>query len=391
MRRVGIAAVVAITLLGCDSTQPFFGPRVVDVSPALRRTVPELIEAPAVLEATARVDVIARTEGYLLERGFEDGTEIEQDRVLFVLQADAYEAVAQEAAANVARDEAALELLEAGTSPDTPKDEAAVAAARAALAQSRAKAERAQIELSYTTLRAPIDGRIDAHPVDVGNLVRIGDRLATIVQLDPIYASFAVTPEVLTRIRDRARELPPTVQLETANGRVHDRIGRIDVWGGEIDPDTGLVAMRAALPNPRIDLLAGDEATVRLLLGWHMDAVVVPERAVHRVDGKAHVRIVTEGGLVEHREVTLGPAHAGDRVVASGVEEGEAVVVGRSRAAVAGRRVRTERATIPPRATPGLAPHVHPPTPSAEPSPSPGPQPTQRASPPTPAPIPVKP
>lgn len=384
MRRVGIAAVVAVTLLGCDSSQPLFGRRVVDVAPATRRTVPELIEAPAVLEAPARVDVTARTEGYLLERGFEDGTEIEQDRVLFVLQADAYEAAAREATANVARHEAALALLQNDPSPESPQHGAAVAAARAALEQSRAKAERARIELSYTTLRAPIDGRIDSHPVDVGNLVRVGDRLATIVQLDPIYASFAVTPETLARIRDRALETPPLAQLETAAGRVHDRTGRIDVVGGEIDPDSGRIAMRAALPNPRVDLLAGEEATVRLLLGWYVDAVVVPEHAVHHVDGEAHVRIVTDDGLVEHREVTLGPAHAGDRVVTSGLEEGETVVVGRSRAAVSGRRVRTEPTTIPPRATPALAPDVRPPTPS----PSLAPQPTPSAAPPTAAPSP---
>lgn len=374
MRRVRIAAVVALTLLGCDQTQPLFGPRVVDVVTAERATVPELIDFEAVLEPPARVEVTARTEGYLLERNFEDGTEIEQDRVLFILQADAYEAAAREARAALEQRQATLEQT---ASKDAPSS---TAAERAALEESRARADQAEIALSYTTLRAPIDGRIDSHLVDVGNLVRVGDPLATIVQLDPIHASFSVPAEDLARLRKAHREEPLLLQLQTSDDGMHDRTGRIDVIGGEIDEETGRVAMRGVVPNPRVDLLGGQRATARLLLRWHVDAVVVPERAVERDAGGPFVWIVGDDDRVERRGIDLGPTHAQNRVVLSGLDGGERIVAGRSRAAVAGRRVRAEPTTIAARATPGLAPRVQPPTPT--PSPKPSPSATPDASPP---------
>ncbi len=95
--KFGFAGLALATILGCDPGQPLFGPREVDVGVASRRVVPELIDVPARLDAPARVDVTARTQGYLLDRAFEDGTEVEQNRILFALQSDLYEA-ADEAA-----------------------------------------------------------------------------------------------------------------------------------------------------------------------------------------------------------------------------------------------------------------------------------------------------
>ena len=89
--RAGGALLLLSAPTACDPGQPWLGPRVVEVATVERRTVPELVEYPATLVAPARVDVVARTEGYLLERAFEDGTEVEQDRVLFGLQSDAYD------------------------------------------------------------------------------------------------------------------------------------------------------------------------------------------------------------------------------------------------------------------------------------------------------------
>lgn len=363
---------LAVALLGCDASQPWFGPRQVDVAAATRRPVPELADYPARLEPPARVDVYARTEGYLLERTFEDGTEVEQDRVLFLLQADAYEAALEQATGALELAEAALARADLAVRDSEVDADGAAGLARARaerdaaaarVRQRRAEAERAELDLAYTTLRAPIDGRIESHPVDVGNLVRVGDRLATIVQLDPIYASFDLDPAEAAALHNADRESPVVAMVVKAGGEIHDRVGRVVTIGGTIDPATGRVTVRALVPNPRTDLLAGQAVTVRLLLRWLPDAVVVPERAVHRDDGGRFVLLVGDDDRVERRTVRVGPSHGGERVIRGGIDEGDRVVVGRTRAAVPGRRVRAVPLEVAPRPTPALAPRVSPPGP----------------------------
>lgn len=357
MRRAALPAVALAYVLasGCEGSQPWFGPRVVEVQPSERRTVPELVDVPGRLAPPARVDVRARTEGYLLERTFEDGTEVEQNRVLFELQPDTYRASVDAARAALTRAAADLALAES-----EKNDGATVAARRADVAAARARLDAAETELAYTTLRAPISGRIDAHPVDVGNLVRPMDRLATIVQLDPIHATFQVPVADLPRLRAAHEDEPIVTVIETADGRVHERIGRVETIAGEIDDETGAVRLRAVVPNPRTDLLGGQPVTVRLLLAWHEDAVVVPDRALHREGADAFVWVVGPDDRIEKRSIEPGPRYAGDRVVHAGLDEGERVVVGRSRAAVPGRLVRPEPTRVAPRPTPGLPPRLGP-------------------------------
>ncbi|MDG2306531.1 MAG: efflux RND transporter periplasmic adaptor subunit [Candidatus Binatia bacterium] len=389
MRNVGtgaLGALIALALLGCDPTQPLFGPREVDVAPAGRRTVAEVVDYSARLEATARVDVRARTEGYLLERGFEDGTEVEQDTELFVLQPDAYDAALRAARAELKRDEAALEAarknvtrLSAGKS-DPESVEAATLAqttAQAAVDSSRAAADLAQADASYTTLRAPIDGRIDGHPVDVGNLVSKGDRLATIVQLDPIFVTADVPADSLAQLQDSHTETPVVTQVVKADGTVHERAGRVQTIEGEIDAETGTVRVRAAIPNPRTDLLAGQDVTARFLLRWHVDAIVVPHWTVEEDSDGAFVLVVGGDGLIERRAVEPGPRSGGERVVHAGLSEGDRVVVGRRSAAVPGRRVAPVAKEITPEPTPILGPYVSAPSP-APPTPRPSPAATER-------------
>lgn len=347
-----LTGLVLSSVAACDAQQPWFGPREVDVATAERRSVPELIDAPARLIAGARVDVVARTEGYLLERSFEDGSEVEQNQVLFRLESDAYDATLAEAEAELAAAEAAAADESEGESP----------AARAAVARAQARVVRARQDQSYTTLRAPIEGRIDHHAVDVGNLANAGDRLATIVQLDPILAELHVPAAELPRLQAAQREAPVQTILETEVHRVHERVGRVRDIAGEIDLETGTVLVRAVVPNPRTDLLAGEPVTGRLLLRWHEDAVVVPERAWQTDETGSFVRVVDDEERIERRAVEPGPSYAGLRVLSSGLEAGERVVIGRQRAAIPGRRVRAVEAARSPRPTPGLPPRLGPET-----------------------------
>lgn len=383
MRWVGKATrgvLIAVALTGCDSTQPLFGARRVDVVEARTRSVPELLDYPARIEAPAHVEVKARTEGYLLERSFDDGTDVLQNRVMFVLQADEYETALEKAKADLEAAQAALgqatlrvRALEArGGEPKALEAarygrEAAAAAVRA----RQAAVESAELKLSYTTLRAPIDGRIEPHPIDVGNLVRPGDLLATIVQLDPIYASFDVGVEEAAALQEADRQAPILTMVVGDDGVVHDRLGRVRSIGGAVQGTTGKIPVQAVVPNPRNDLLAGQNAHVRLLLRWYVDGVVIPERAVHGAGDKMFVFVVGDEDVVEHRSVRAGPRHGGERVVLEGLESGERVVVGRTTAAIPGRRVHAVPAELPPQPTPRLAPRVAPPAIATKPAEAP--------------------
>lgn len=384
----------AFILGGCSPDQPLFGPREVDVTTAERRVTPELIDVPALLVATARVEVKARTTGYLLERTFEDGTEVEQNRVLFVLQSDEYRAAAESARAKVRAAEAALaahpesrSATEPGEKPETaddaggdgaeevltPEETARITDLRAQLATAREGLVRAETNLAYTTLRAPIDGRIDSHPIDVGNLVEPGDLLATIVQTDPIFARFEVTPDQLLRIQEAQRREPVITAIVDAAGRVQPLFGRIDVIGTERNPSSGGIEVRAVIPNLSMELYAGQEVTARLLLDWH-DAILVPPRAIAMHDGKPVAFVVDAKGRVERRPVSAGARYGSMQMVHDGLRQGESIVWGRINEAVDGRIVRPVDRPLEPGPVPSLPPYVLPPLKleqAAEPTPPP--------------------
>jgi RND family efflux transporter MFP subunit len=380
--RILFGCMLAAAILGgCSPDQPFFGPREVDVTTARRQVAPELVDVPALLAATARVEVKARTTGYLLERTFEDGTEVEQNRVLFVLQSDEYRAAAESARAKAEAAEAALAAhrespgtTEPGERPETagdagaegaervptPEETARITDLRAQLATAREGLVRAETNLAYTTLRAPIDGRIDSHPIDVGNLVEPGDLLATIVQTDPIFARFEVTPDQLLRIQEAQRREPVITAIVDAAGRVQPLFGRIDVIGTERKPSSGGIEVRAVIPNLSMELYAGQEVTARLLLDWY-NAILVPPRAIAMHDGKPVVFVVDAKGRVERRPVTAGARYGNMQMVHDGLEEGESIVWGRINEAVDGRIVRPVDRSPEPGPVPSLPPYILPP------------------------------
>lgn len=392
------ASLLAASILaGCSPDQPLFGPREVDITTTRRQIAPVLIDVPARLVATARVDVKARTTGYLLERTFEDGTEVEQNRVLFVLQSDEYRAAAEAARARVAAAEATLaahpessdangssekptaaeggEASKAKT-PADPVETARIADLRAELATARENLVRAEADLAYTTLRAPIDGRIDSHPIDVGNLVGPGDLLATIVQTDPIFARFEVSPDQLHRIQKAQRREPVITAILDSEGEMQPLFGRIDVIGTERKPHSGRIELRAVIPNLSMELYAGQEVTARLLLDWR-DTILLPTRAIRRHDGETVVYVVDAQGRVARRPVSIGARYAGMQMVDEGLEEGESVVWGRVNEAVDGRLVTPVAKRPEPGPIPSLPPYVLPPR--REPRPA-----EKRASPPSP-------
>ncbi len=239
---------------------------------------------------------------------------------------------------------------------------AALAAARATIENARAViradeavVDSARIQLGYTTIRSPLDGRMGRADVRVGSLVGRSDStlLATVSTLDPMYVSFSVSErEALSvwRRRPEAAARPGasgiTITLPDDSAYPHD--GRLDFVDRAVDPRTGTLALRATFPNPLRLLRPGQYVRLRILLEERADALVVPQAAIQESQGSASLFVVGPDQTVQARTVRMGPRFGTLWVVEEGVKPGERVVVKGLQQVRAGMRVEPTLEPLPP-------------------------------------------
>jgi membrane fusion protein, multidrug efflux system len=257
--------------------------------------------------------------------------------------------------ATVQADRAALENTRAALGASR----AAIENARAAIRADEAVADSARLQLGYTSVRSPLDGRMGKAEVRVGALVGKGDAtlLATVSTLDPMYVSFSVSErEALSVWRRRQAEMQAkpgssgiTMTLSDDSPYAHD--GRLDFVDRAVDPRTGTLALRAAFPNPARMLQPGQYVRLRILLAERPDALVVPQAAIQESQGSATLFVVAPDKTVQARPVRMGPRVGSLWVVEEGVKPGEHVVVKGLQQIRAGMRVEPTLEALPP--TPG--------------------------------------
>jgi RND family efflux transporter MFP subunit len=240
-------------------------------------------------------------------------------------------------------------------------DRAAVENAKAALAAARATIENvraviradeavvdnARLELEYTTIRSPLDGRMGRAEVRVGSLVGKNEAtlLATVSTLDPMYVNFSVSErEALQVWRRRQKEMraqpgADDITITLPDDRAYPQPGRLDFVDRAVDPRTGTLALRAAFPNPDRVLQPGQYVRLRVLLDERPDALLVPQAAVQESQGSASVFVVRADQTVQPRQVKMGPRLGTLWVVEEGVRAGEHVVVKGLQQVRAGMRV----------------------------------------------------
>jgi membrane fusion protein (multidrug efflux system) len=319
---------------------------VVELQPSPLAVVREL---PGRIAPTRIAEVRARVSGIIDRRNFEQGSDVKKGEVLYEIDAKPFqiELDAAEAALNKAtalldqesHNAKRKEALAPTGSVSTAQLEIAVAAFRQAEADVAARGAdvaRAKLNLEYTRIRAPISGRIGRALVTEGALVGQSEptHVATIQQLDPIYADFTQSAAELNQLR---RELETgelehgrtaRVRLILDDGEVYAHDGKLLFSDTTVDPGTGQVTLRGEFPNPKLSLLPGMYVRVQIEQGVDPDALAVPQQAVRRNDkGGSEVFVVRDDNRAKVTQVRLGRAIEDRWLILDGVKPGDRVVV----------------------------------------------------------------
>jgi len=341
----------------------------VEVAAVTQQDVPIQLKSIGNVEAQSTVAVRSQVEGTLLTVGFAPGQEVQKGAVLFTIDPRPLQAQLSQAEANllksmasvrqgndiVARDEATLandrvivnrdlRLVEAGVIPreqydnDMAKlrsseatvraDQSAVANLQAAQKAEQANVENARVQLSYTTIRAPISGKTGNLAVTQGNLVRANDTTAmvTITTSSPIYVTFSVPERDLVRIRQAVGKEGLEVQGEVPGDEANPVKGRLSLVDNTVDPATGTVRLKATFINDDRRLYPGQFVNVILTLGTATQATVVPSQAVQIGQDKTFVYVVKADSTAEMRTVKTGTTVESMTVIEDGLKPGEQVV-----------------------------------------------------------------
>ncbi len=345
---------LAAALAGCEEgadqaaaqAQPEVSPTVT-VAPVVRREVEESLSFVGRVEAVDEVELRARIPGFLRERAFVEGQDVEVGDLLFRIEPEPYEAAVALAEANLESARARIpetaraleraeQLLSRGNISEASVDEARAAAlqAEAAVRAREAELQQARINLSYTEIAAPIDGRMGRSAFTVGNLIGPDSGvLAELIALDPIYVTFAVSEgDVIEFRRQRLAGTSPAVadvvlELSLPDGSSYEETGGIDFIDSRVDPATGTVPVRGVFPNNDRLLQPGAFVTVGVGTTTPTIAMTVPQAAVQQDQGGRFVLVVGEDNQVETRRIETGSKQGTDWVVQSGLDEGDMVIV----------------------------------------------------------------
>ena len=366
---IRIILVCVVLLAACGEQNVYVPPPPpeVTVSQPVSRPVTEYGEFTGNTQAVNTVKLKARVEGYLEKVYFQDGDRVKKGQLLFLIQQNTYEAKLKQAQAEILANKARLEHAEtefarfsrlvkqkAAAQTDVDRWRYERDAARAAVMASEAERDLARLNLSYTEVRAPFDGRIGRRLKDVGNLVGAGEEtvLAEINQIDPIYVYFNINEQQLLRVRSKEdknqqeakREKWP-VYFGLANEKGYPHKGYLDFAAITLSPTTGTLLLRGVFANPDFQVLPGLFARVRAPAGKPKPALLVPEVALGYDQIGPYVLVVDDKNVVKRVTVKLGTQVDDDRVVEEGLQPSDWVIVSGLLRAIPGKKVNPQKAT----------------------------------------------
>ncbi len=339
----------AVLLTGCDNSgNQQAQPQAPQVSVHVVHSEPLSVttELPGRTSAFRVAEVRPQVSGIILKRNFVEGSDIKAGESLYQIDPATYQAAWNSAKGDEAKAEAAAAIAHLTVKRYVPllgtqyisqqEYDQAVATARQADADvvaAKAAVENARINLAYTKVTSPIDGRIGKSSVTEGALVTNGqaDAMATVQQLDPIYVDVTESSNDFMRLKQESLQRgddSKSVQLIMENGQPYSLKGSLQFSDVTVDESTGSITLRAVFPNPQHTLLPGMFVRARIDEGVNPQAILVPQQGVTRTPrGDATVLIVNAQNQVENREVTAAQAIGDKWLITSGLQNGDKVIV----------------------------------------------------------------
>lgn len=340
-RRAALA--VALLLAGCTAAAqpapPAPPPTGVEVAPVVFRSLHAWDDFTGRLEAVQNVDVHPRVGGFINTVAFQDGAHVRQGELLFQIDPRPFKAEVDRLSAELqgARAKAALGRSDADRAQrlidqqaiakgEFDRLDAQAKSAAADVAAAQAALDAARLNLSFTRVISPINGRVSKAAITRGNLVTTASLLTTVVSDGPIYASFNADEQTFLKYagRQRGEGGPVFMGLMTEDGFPHS--GKLHFLDNTVDPRSGTILGRAVFDNADGKLTPGLFARVRLVSDGAATAALVPEQALGTDLGKRFVLVLDGKNHVQYRPVTLGPAVGQLRIVRSGLNPGDQVV-----------------------------------------------------------------
>jgi RND family efflux transporter MFP subunit len=340
---------IAVQCAGCaQKKSPAGAAPQVQVARVVQKDVSIYSEWVATLDGYVNAQIQPQVSGYLIKQDYHEGSFVHKDDVLFEIDPRPFQAVLDQAKAQLAQAEAQFGNASLNVERDIPEAEAnaiarsqlegdtqAKLAAKATVAAGRAAVEQAALNLSFTKVRSLISGIAGIAQVQVGNLVTPAAVLTSVSQVDPIKTYFPISGEDYLRIADKihpdtvnllSSAAPISLQLVLSNGSTYARSGSILFADRQVDPHTGTIRVAGAFANPGNILRPGQYAKVRAVTQILKGALLIPQRAVSQLQGSAQVAVVGADNKVTIRAVETGEIVDSMWVIKSGLMAGEGVV-----------------------------------------------------------------
>jgi RND family efflux transporter MFP subunit len=374
LHAISVLVCSALTVAACGGKSgggPQSPPPQVTVAQVLEKRVKDWDEFTGRLQAVETVEIRPRVSGYIDKVAFTEGSLVKRGTLLFVIDPRPYQADYDRAAADVKRFKTALELghielvrvqhlKESGAVSQEELDErlSTVAQAEANVAGSTAALESAALNLSFTKVISPIDGRVSRAEVTRGNLVTGGSNggtlLSSVVSMDPIYLYFDADEQSFLRYTQMARsgersnssDSGSPVQVGLANEEGFPHAGTVDFVDNQLNPQTGTIRARAVLQNKDGQFTPGLFARVQLLGSGEYSAILIEDRAVNTDQSQKYVFVLGANNQIEYRKVKLGRVIDGLRVVREGLKAGDVIVVNGAQRVHPGITVTPQRITM---------------------------------------------
>src|SRR5271157_5899806 len=350
---LGLLALALLPLTACEKKEekPKAGPPEVLVAEVVQQNVPVVVEWVAQLNGPVNAEITPKVQGYLLKQDYQNGFFVKKGQLLFELDPRQYQAAVEQAKAEVAVAQANLERVTADVQRDTPlaaqnaipekqldTDLANQAMFKAAVLAQQANLQNAQLNLAWTKIYSPIDGIAGVSNSQIGDLVGTSTKMATVSQVNPIWAYFNVSESVFLGVASQVTGVitgkvaknslaAKAVDFIQANDEPYPQKGKFIYVNRQVGTQTGTIQMAAEFPNPDAVLRPGGFGRVRIQAGENKNALLVPQPAVIEIQGQYQLIVLNAENRATFRPVKVGDRVGPNWIITEGLKPGEKVVV----------------------------------------------------------------